>query len=447
MLGGVGPLQTPAPLNPLPIIPNNNDPRQASPWNPNTNNGVNFKNGFLGFQTQSSQAANKRSTFPQQANNGQRTWTGQSTQQTNGKTNNRNELLGLATNSNQLLGQLERYRSTNQQNIVNQNQYYQDNSKERQNQSGNYQQQSGNNVKQSGNNQPISGQYQQQNGNYQKQNSPQQQQPIVSRPSLFEYNSPQIFQQPITNTKPALTEQRNSWNSWLSPSDDNKNATSHSMAGFQPWRFNNNAPNAQGTSNARDQTNGMNGNQDNKEGTDSLSDKIEKLQEDFEEKMEAYQDQKEQEKKDKKKLEQIRRYALLLVPFFIFDKPTAAYFVATELFSVYLDDLGFDDELNTIVLLFVQCVDVRALSRGRFKFVEGYQTNWYQELYDYSLTKAGIDDRIRLGSQMFMPQSPMPTYEDKKRRKKRHVADLQDPMDFRKQYKLLIRSLIQSTLQ
>ena len=49
----------------------------------------------------------------------------------------------------------------------------------------------------------------------------------------------------------------------------------------------------------------------------------------------------------------------------------AAYFGATELIGQYLTDLGVSDGWSLIILIFIQCVDMKALLRGRFKFVEG----------------------------------------------------------------------------
>ena len=49
----------------------------------------------------------------------------------------------------------------------------------------------------------------------------------------------------------------------------------------------------------------------------------------------------------------------------------AAYFAITDILGTFLTKLGVSDGWSLIILIFVQCVDVVALSRGRFKFVEG----------------------------------------------------------------------------
>lgn len=387
MLGGVGFVQPPTPSPLLPILPNSNP---GSAWNPNLNNGVNFRNGFLGLQTPQTSATNQGQTIGQSLN-----W--------QANNNFGNKLLDILDGANKNRNLNTNFnRNTN----VNNQQHFGGNGNPAAagRNAGAFQQSwAGNNQNQnqfnSGQQNFFSGQQQQ------KQND-----------SPFQTRLNELFNNGNQNS-----QQQNSFLS--SNQNDNKNETSNQGSG-NSWFFHQNNNNSSDTN--HDGDNNDDKFNDDQNNSTSLADEFEKMKEEFEEQLEKYGDWLEEEKERKEDLERIQRYALLIIPFFIFDRETASYFAATELFSVYLEDLGFNDELNTLMLLFVQCVDIRAFSRGRFRLVDGYQTNWYQELYDYILTKAGIDDRIRLGSQMFMPQSPMPEYEDKKRRKKRHIEDFHE---------------------
>lgn len=136
------------------------------------------------------------------------------------------------------------------------------------------------------------------------------------------------------------------------------------------------------------------------------------MQKDFE----NYMDYMEEQKERREKLEEMRKYAILMIPFFVFPRDVAAFFALTELVQFYLAKLGYTDEESLVFLVLMHGVDAKALSRKKFKLVNGYKTNWLIDVYDYVLSKLEVNDLFRLGTQMLFPQGPKPTYEEDVRR-------------------------------
>jgi hypothetical protein len=118
---------------------------------------------------------------------------------------------------------------------------------------------------------------------------------------------------------------------------------------------------------------------------------------------------------EEERINNIKLYTLLLIPWIIYPASKASYFTLLELFNAYGMSQGVPAESAFIFQVIAQCVDFVALTRGRFKFIEGGMNNLQQEMLDYFLTKAGVPDPHKLGVQILLPASDWPEYEQKKK--------------------------------
>lgn len=128
------------------------------------------------------------------------------------------------------------------------------------------------------------------------------------------------------------------------------------------------------------------------------------------EEFEKYIDKLEEQEKAQKKLDRMRKYAILILPYFIFPRNVAAYFVATELVQTYLTDLGVTDEGTLLFLFAMHSIDIARLAKGRLSMVKGFKLNWYIDIFDYALSKLKLNDLTRIGSLMFFKHTAKPDY-------------------------------------
>lgn len=124
-----------------------------------------------------------------------------------------------------------------------------------------------------------------------------------------------------------------------------------------------------------------------------------KTQEDFENYMDFMEKRKEQESK----IEDIKFYALLTIPFFILPGNAAANFAASEIAQYYLRKLGCNGEEVLIFVLFMHGLDPKALGKGKLKFVDGYFPSWLTDIYSYLCRKLGVNNFVRIGTKVLLP--------------------------------------------
>ena len=143
--------------------------------------------------------------------------------------------------------------------------------------------------------------------------------------------------------------------------------------------------------------NGNNGNENDRSG-----DNFEKYIDDMEDRSE----------RNTKRTDDLKFYLTLMASFFVLPREVAAYFSTGKLINFYFGELGYSLETALFFMLFIRAVNIPQFAHGRLVLVDGYLPSWLKELYNYSLSKMEVDDLIRIGSQLFFPQGPMPDYGD-----------------------------------